>query len=144
MKSDDSFAVRFVPSSFDVQGTEGRRERWWALRLRVRADEDAERVSRRLHDAALNALRSAAVARGLGLTIVGEIDVEAEWLSEKHLLLRVETSREADENVEADLVCSRAAVMELEREYAVEDIQGLPRRLWRLLFGPPVEATASD
>lgn len=114
-------------------------QRNWVIRLEQdlpttwRLDES----SALLGQAARLSVARARAERGLPIQdagphvpIIGLLPIDA-----RHLVLKVSTIRLKEDDTYAYLVAAVAALMALDKEKRIEDIQGIPRRFWRVLIG---------
>lgn len=57
-------------------------------------------------------------------------------IDELHVVVGVSTIKLERDEAHAYLVAASAALRRLERTTPIDDIQGIPRRFWRLMLGP--------
>lgn len=127
-----------TPNRMPIEG-DGRREQMnWV----VRSVEDIpigfqpEEASRSLSAAAEAVVADARTARGLPAHLdSGRPTVRLVLVDEHHLIVTVATLRQAEDQAHEYLVAASAALSALDKRLAIDDIQGIPRRFWRLLVG---------
>jgi hypothetical protein len=86
---------------------------------------------------AASAVRDARIARGLAAEGEGLIvpSVRVVLLDERHVIVNISTMRLEEDDAHAWLVAASAALKALDTSVPIDDIQGIPRRFWRLIVG---------
>jgi hypothetical protein len=128
-----------MPHPLLVEGDTSREQRHWVVRIadRLPADWNAEATSEQLNCDAVSAVRDARSARGLELRGGPFVpQVRAVLIDEQHVLVSITSVKLEKDDAHAWLVAASAALRTLEKSLPVDDIQGIPRRFWRLVLGP--------
>lgn len=105
-------------------------QRFWIVRFQ---EQDAvDGLSAKLDACAESAARAVLAAReALDLP-----EVRLLWLDRRHGVVRVTTVSLERDTLHLYLVVAGAVLRELHQAVALEEIQGLPLRYWRILVGP--------
>jgi hypothetical protein len=128
-----------TPSRLPIEGDEQREQRNWIVRhaedLPVEFDPDD--VSRALSREAESAVAKARAARGLAAQDLGPHVPIVKLISvdERHLVVTVTTIKQEQDKAHEYLVAASAILSLLDKSVPIEDLQGIPRRFWRLLVG---------
>lgn len=135
----EQFVAHCTPSRLPVPGEEDREHRNWIVRLAADLPEqwNSEDASVILTKAAVSAVRDAREARGLQ---VGDQDphtpiARALSLDARHVVVIVTTIKLEEDDAHEYLVAASAALRALEAINPIDDIQGIPRRFWRIVIG---------
>lgn len=116
-------------------------QRNWVIRfVRPQSDDsfNLSQVESLLSSAAVDAVLKCRSEKGLIADNGLAPRVQISMIDNVHLLLQIEELLQ-NEN-ETFLVAASAALRILDEMSPVDDIQGLPRQLWRLLIGPSASA----
>ena len=128
-----------TPTRLPVEGNSGREERNWAVRLtgNLPTGRGTDDLVAKVTEAAIAAVREARTARGLDPAAKeGEVSVRIHAVDARHAIVGITTVRLDKDDAHAWLVAASAALRALDGSVPVEDIQGIPRRFWKLLVGP--------
>jgi hypothetical protein len=134
----EQIAAYSVPNRLPIENDEQREQRNWAIRLvEDLPDEwDAESESARLSEAARSAVAAAQAARGLPVSnVTNQPTVRVMLVDGRHLIARIETIKLENDDAHAYLVAASAALIALNSTTPIEEIQGIPRRFWRIVLG---------
>jgi hypothetical protein len=134
----ERLTAHFMPHPLLVEGDTAREQRHWVVRItdRLPADWNAEATSEQLNCNAVSAVRDARSARGLELREGPCVpQVRAVLIDEQHVLVSITSVKLEKDDAHAWLVAASAALRTLEKSLPVDDIQGIPRRFWRLVLG---------
>lgn len=127
------------PSRLPIEGDERREQRNWIVRHAedLPAEFNPDDVSRALSTEAASAIAKARAARGLAAQDLGPHlpVVRLVLVDERHLVVNVSTIKQEEDVAHEYLVAASAALSILDERVPIEDIQGIPRRFWRLLLG---------
>lgn len=139
-KAIERLTAHAAPQRLPLDGDETREHRNWVIRLAqpVAGGLNSNELSVILSRDAASAVAEALNERGLasaGNSIYAPT-VRVVVIDELHVVLNVSTIRLEQDEAHAYLVAASAALRGLERTAAIEDIQGIPRRFWRLVVGP--------
>lgn len=128
-----------LPNPLPVQDDDAREQRNWIIRLKTDLSEvAADDKSALLSKEAIAAVRKARLARGIPTAEVDALapSVRVLRIDARHVIVNIVTVRLAHDQAHEFLVAASAALVVLDREVPVEEIQGIPRRFWSLLIGP--------
>lgn len=129
------------PRPLPIERDKTREQRNWVVRLAAElpAEPPPETLSVRLTDDAAVAIRRARAGRGLAEDGVDAHApaVRLRIIDALHVVLNITTVRQDADEAHEYLVAASAALLGLEQESPIDDIQGIPRRYWRLLVGEP-------
>jgi hypothetical protein len=122
-----------------IEGDERREQRNWIVRHAedLPAEFNRDDVSRALSGEAVSAVAKARAGRGL---VAQELGVHSPvvrliLVDERHLVVNVTTIKQEQDDAHEYLVAASAVLSILDKMVPIEDIQGIPRRFWRLLVG---------
>jgi hypothetical protein len=135
----EHLTAQATPGRVAVPGRADEEQRDWVVRLTTEIPRhwDMGSMRRTLVARATTAVQQACLERGLvDVDRLAKIDVELILIDEKHLVVSVRTIALEKDEVHAWLVAGSAALRALEEVVPLDDLQGLPRRLWRLVLGP--------
>jgi hypothetical protein len=127
-----------TPKRLPIDGDDTREQRNWAVRhAPVPAGWNLDEESARLTEAAAAAVAKARATRGLDARgadlhrpAVGLLPID-----ERHSILNVRTVVLPQDAAHEYLVAASAALATFDTRVPIEDVQGIPRRFWRLLIG---------
>ena len=114
-------------------------QRCWVVRFTspFPGDRDQEEISRELERIAVGSVRDAREARGLPVDVEeGVVRVKLRPFGDQYAVVVITTIRLERDDAEAYLVAASNVLIALDRITRLADIQGIPRRYWRLLVGP--------
>lgn len=135
----EQIVAHCTPSRLPVPGEEGREHRIWIVRLAADLPErwNPEDVSAVLTEAAASAVRDAREARGLQVDDQDSHTPVARvlYLDALHVIVNVTTIKLEEDDAHEYLVAASAALRALEATNPIDDIQGIPRRFWRIVIG---------
>lgn len=128
-----------APTRLPIAGDDRRDQRNWIVRHAedlpggFEPDEEAALLSRE----AAPAVAKARADRGLSIQDIGPHFpmVSLVPVDERHLMVSVTTIKLDEDEAHEYLVAASAALSSLDKRVPIEDIQGIPRRFWRLLVG---------
>lgn len=126
-----------APTRLPIEGDPNREQRNWIVRLASDLPARlAEDVGRTLAAAASAAVREARTARHVDQAAAeAVVDVRLSSIDERHLIVSITTVRLDRDDAHAWLVAASASLRALESSVPLEDIQGIPRRFWKLVVG---------
>lgn len=133
----ERLAAHSTPSRLPVTGDPKREQRSWVVRL-VRdlpRNWSAERVSGRLGKDAESAVVAARAVRGMSAPVDAIPIVRLVVVDERHVIVNVSTVRLEEDDAHDYLVAASGALAALDMELPLDDIQGIPRRFWRVVIG---------
>ena len=133
----ERLAAHATPSRLPVAGDPKREQRSWVVRL-VRdlpRNWNAEQASDRLSKDAESAVVAARTVRGMSAAVDVIPIVRVVVVDERHVIVNVSTVRLEEDNAHDYLVAASGALAALDVELPVDDIQGIPRRFWRVVIG---------
>jgi hypothetical protein len=135
----EQLAAYSVPQPLTIHGDDGREQRNWVVRLAgsIPGESNLDDLSAKLSRTAVSAVTEARALRGLPvenaephMPLVRVLAVDAQ-----HLIVNICTIKLEKDDVHAYLVAASAVLKGLHDAIAIEDVQGIPRRFWRLLIG---------
>lgn len=132
-----------APTRIPVPGERQREQRSWVVRL-VRdlpSEWMPEHASVRLNKKAESAVVAARTVRGLSATLEVIPVVRVAVVDERHVIVSITTVRLEEDDAHDYLVAASAALAALDVELPLDDIQGIPRRFWRVLIGEGKSST---
>lgn len=134
----ERLAANAAPNRLPVDGDPEQEQRNWVVRLAAELPRgwDANVAAEVLASRAVEAVRDARAQRGQSSEALTQPMVMLTRIDERHLIVSVRTERLERDEAHAWLVAASAALRALERTLRVEEIQGFPRRFWRLVLGP--------
>lgn len=128
--------------------TDTRDERNWFVRVasHLPAAWDHRAASVLIEARATDAVRAACVARTLPdeLAHSHAPRVKVFRIDESHLLLRIVTIRLKQDLAHTYLVAASSALRTLNEMISLDDIQGIPRRYWRLLLNSGTDSDPAN
>jgi hypothetical protein len=138
-------AAYSTPVPLPVDDDERLEQRMWAIRLSsdVSPGWNTEEVAAGLDKQATSALRTAHSERDLRYEDIGLPTIRVLLVDPRHLFLNITTPRMDRDAAESDLVAACAALRALEQIVPIEDVQGIPRRYWRIFMGPEGQDTTT-
>lgn len=128
-----------APIRLPVGSSGDREQRSWVVRFTssLPADLDPVELSRELARAAVAMVREALAERGLPVDgEQGMVGVKLLPFGDQYAVIVITTIRLERDEAEAYLVAASAVLTALDRIAKLADIQGIPRRYWRMLIGP--------
>ena len=133
----EQLAAYSTPSRLPVAGDPMREQRSWVVRLVRDIPQNwmAEHASDRLSKTAESAVVAARTARGLSATVDVIPIVRVVVVDERHVIVNVSTVKLEEDDAHDYLVAASGALAALDVELPLDDIQGIPRRFWRVLIG---------
>jgi hypothetical protein len=133
----ERLAAYSTPSRLPVEGYLKREQRSWVVRLVRDLPQNwmAEQASDRLSKEAEIAVVTARTMRGLSATVDVIPSVRVVVMDERHVIVIVSTVKLEEDDAHDYLVAASGALVALDVELPLDDIQGIPRRFWRVLIG---------
>jgi hypothetical protein len=135
----DQLTAHATPNRLPVQGDDRREQRNWVVRLSADLPDEwsPEKASALLSEEAASAVRKAKAARGLTVeeTVPHVPSVRVLPVDTRHVVVNISTFRLEEDEMHAYLVAASAALRDLDAATPIDDIQGIPRRFWRLVIG---------
>jgi hypothetical protein len=128
-----------LPNPLPIEGDDRREQRSWVVRHAkdVPAEFEYEDVSKDLSSEAVAAVTKARADRGLTHENLGPHKpvIRLVRVDERHVVINIATIRQEEDDAHEYLIAASRALSVLEKGEPIEDIQGIPRRFWRLLLG---------
>jgi hypothetical protein len=127
-----------TPTRLPVYGDDRMEQRNWVVRLVADLPDvwNPDDTSALLTKAAASAVAEARRSRGLPVEdrgphvpVVRALPVDA-----RHVVVSISTIRLEEDDAHAYLVAAATALRVLDKTTPIEDIQGIPRRFWRLVI----------
>jgi len=133
----ERLAAYSTPSRLPVAGDPTREQRSWVVRLVRELPQNwmAEQASDRLSKKAVSAVLAARAARGQSATSDVIPSVLVVVVDERHMIVNISTVKLEEDDAHDYLVAASGALSALDVELPLDDIQGIPRRFWRVLIG---------
>ena len=109
----------------------------WVVRLMLDLPDNAiEEISTNLEAAARTAILNAHRESGAeDESVEPQISIKLGQIDQRHLVIGITTLRRDTTAVHSWLLSASAAMSALEKQFPIDDIQGIPRRFWTLLLG---------